>query len=133
MGFIRYCRYVQVQAAGAWRKIHGKTLKQCRCEEDDKTLILLFLDDLWGVQVSFGTGIARRVPLREMVADLLPVFTKAFMSSRREMCLWDELEKPDLSMDADRRESRTCQLSYYPLNFVGQRFARSSMSFSIQA
>lgn len=35
---------------------------------------LSFLEYLWGVRVSFCTGVAQRVPLTQLVADLLPAF-----------------------------------------------------------
>lgn len=56
-----------------WKKSPGTTLKQTRLQQNDWHLIE-FLDQSWGLQVSFCTSVARRVPLRELVADLLPIF-----------------------------------------------------------
>ena len=56
-----------------WKKIPGTTLKQCNLQQDDWRLID-FLEQSWGLQVSFCTSVARRVSLRELVADLLPIF-----------------------------------------------------------
>lgn len=66
-------QYAVVQANAAYHRFPGRTLKQYRLEQGDEELVP-FLDDCWAVQVSLCTGVARRVPLREMVADLLPIF-----------------------------------------------------------
>ena len=84
--------YVVFQAIAGSHKLPAQTLKQHRLQQDDETLIP-FLDNLWGVQVSFCTRIARRVPLREMVADMLPVFAMATISSQDEIRFWEELKK----------------------------------------
>lgn len=68
-------QYAIVQANAAYHRFPGRTLKQYRLEQGDEELVP-FLDDCWAVQVSLCTGVARRVPLREMVADLLPVFAR---------------------------------------------------------
>lgn len=75
--------YVMFQAIAASHKIPGRNLKQHRLQQDDETLVP-FLDNIWAVQVSFCTGVARRVPLREMIADLLPVFAMVSTSSHDE-------------------------------------------------
>jgi tetratricopeptide (TPR) repeat protein len=86
--------YVMVQAIAASHKLPGLTLKQHRLQQDDEMLIP-FLDNIWAVQVSFCTRVARRVPLREMIADLLPVFAMA-SSSHAGVHLWEELLKVDI-------------------------------------
>jgi tetratricopeptide (TPR) repeat protein len=83
--------YVVFQAVTASHKLPAQTLKQHRLRQDDETLIP-FLDNLWGVQVSFCTRIARRVPLREMIVDMLPIFAVAFGSSQDERNSWEELK-----------------------------------------
>ncbi|KAF2475189.1 uncharacterized protein BDR25DRAFT_213279 [Lindgomyces ingoldianus] len=88
---IQVGHYALLQAVAASHKLPAQTLKQHRLQQDDETLIL-FLDNLWGVQVSFCTRIARRVPLREMVADMLPIFAMAFISSQDEELSWKELK-----------------------------------------
>ena len=45
-----------------------------------------FLKQSWGLQVSFCTSVARRVSLRELVADLLPIFTNPLKQDE-----WQEL------------------------------------------
>ncbi|GIJ83106.1 hypothetical protein Asppvi_001624 [Aspergillus pseudoviridinutans] len=82
--------YVLYQINGVWCKMHGRTLKQSKLEQDDETLIP-FLEDLWGLQVSFCTSVARRVTLREMVADLLPTFASAIYNNEQQK-LWEDLK-----------------------------------------
>ncbi|EXA33080.1 hypothetical protein FOVG_15685 [Fusarium oxysporum f. sp. pisi HDV247] len=72
--------------AQTWVKKRGMTRK---------SLILaqrpLFISDLEGpyaVQISFCTGIARRVRLRELLADILPVYVKNLAATPLH---WDEL------------------------------------------
>lgn len=56
-----------------WKKIPGTTLKQRSLHQPDWRLIH-FLEQNWGLQVSLCTSVARRVSLRELVADLLHAF-----------------------------------------------------------
>ncbi|OAG06554.1 uncharacterized protein CC84DRAFT_1142451 [Paraphaeosphaeria sporulosa] len=86
---------VMFQAIAASHKIPGRTLKQHRLQQDDETLVP-FLDNVWAVQVSFCTGVSRRVSLREMIADLLPVFAMASTPSHDGGHLWEELLKADI-------------------------------------
>lgn len=58
-----------VQANVTWRKIPGRTLKQHKLEQSNEALVAS-LEDPWGLQVSFCTGVSRRVRLREVIADL---------------------------------------------------------------
>lgn len=69
-----------------WRKVPGITLKQRSLEQSDWRLVD-FLDQSWGLQVSFCTGVARRVSLRELVLDLFPIFVNPL-----EENTWQELE-----------------------------------------
>ena len=56
-----------------WGKVPGTTLKQRTLQQADWRLID-FLEQSWGLQVSFCTSVARRVSLRELITDLLPFF-----------------------------------------------------------
>ncbi|KAF2635645.1 hypothetical protein P280DRAFT_436913 [Massarina eburnea CBS 473.64] len=80
-------QYVLVQGASTRRKIPGTTLKQ-KILEHDSAQIFSALNCLWGLQVSFCTGVARRVPLRLLIADLLPVFARNLPPSHHP---WDQL------------------------------------------
>lgn len=71
---------------GTASKIPGKSMKQ-RILEDNN--VFSYLNKLWGLQVSFCTGVARRVPLRVLMADLLPLFAGRDPRHKR---LWDALE-----------------------------------------
>ncbi|KAF3014746.1 hypothetical protein E8E14_009495 [Neopestalotiopsis sp. 37M] len=84
--------YILVQANAAQHKVVGRTLKQHRLLQEDDTLIS-FLDNLWGLQVSFCTGISRRVPLQTMVADMLPIFADALISDGEDHVAWIELQE----------------------------------------
>ncbi|KAL9028987.1 MAG: hypothetical protein Q9196_002716 [Gyalolechia fulgens] len=68
-----------------WKKIPGTTLKQRTLPQSNWCLIH-FLEQSWGLQVSFCTNVARRVSLRELVTDLLPMFVNPL-----EQDNWQEL------------------------------------------
>lgn len=69
-------QYMIAQFNVAWEKVSGRTLKQHKLAGTDD-LIMAFLEEPWGVQVSFCTGVCRRVTLRQLVADVFPVFAEA--------------------------------------------------------
>ncbi|KAI5461817.1 hypothetical protein BGZ63DRAFT_464361 [Mariannaea sp. PMI_226] len=66
-------QYFILQMNTTFKRINGVTLKEFQLSQPDEVLIR-FLDRLCGLQVSFCTGVCRRVTLREMVADVLPQF-----------------------------------------------------------
>jgi hypothetical protein len=68
-----------------WKKMPGTTLKQHYLQKPDWRLID-FLEQSWGLQVSFCTSVARRVSLRELVTDLLPIFVNPL-----EQDVWQQL------------------------------------------
>jgi hypothetical protein len=78
--------YTMLQGNQTWCKIQGKTLKQLHLEQKDR--LIPFLESAWGLQVSFCTGVARRIPLRELVADLLPIFAETLLITPN---LWKDL------------------------------------------
>lgn len=84
-------QYFTVQANAAYHKYPGRTLKQYRLQQGDQDLVS-FLDDCWAVQVSLCTHIARRVPLRQMVAELLPVFARSTLNCSNECSIWESLK-----------------------------------------
>jgi hypothetical protein len=102
--------YVVLQANTTWRKFQGQTLKQFRLQQDDHSLVT-FLDSLWGLQVSYCTGIARRVPLHEVVADLLSTFLSVYIISKEEQDIWKELRDDYRIIDTFRtRGIQNCLL-----------------------
>ncbi|PWI63949.1 hypothetical protein PCL_02262, partial [Purpureocillium lilacinum] len=83
-----------IRAGAAKRNYPGWTLKQYHLEQTDEEL-LPSLQNHWAVQVSLCTGVARRVPLREMVADLLPVFADCLPYD--DDAIWNRLKSHDIS------------------------------------
>ena len=78
-------QYLAGTYSQTWKKSPGTTLKECKLEQADWRLIP-FLEQNWGLQVSFCTSVARRVSLRELVTDLLPMFINPL-----EQDAWREL------------------------------------------
>jgi hypothetical protein len=74
---IKLGKGVKVEYVQTYAKLPGQNLKQFQLGLEDK-LLLPFLQAPWGLQVSFCTGISRRVPLCELVADLMPAFVESF-------------------------------------------------------
>jgi len=68
-------QYLNVQYNRTLAKFPGVTLKTKMLNLPDQELLHI-LKSPWGLQVSFCTGVARRVLLREMIADLLPPFAE---------------------------------------------------------
>jgi hypothetical protein len=66
-------QYVTLQYAQTVGKIPGLSLK-VKILSCPRHSLLSVLDYPWGLQVSFCTGVSRRVLLREIMADLLPDF-----------------------------------------------------------
>ncbi|KAF2176770.1 hypothetical protein K469DRAFT_645244 [Zopfia rhizophila CBS 207.26] len=92
--------YILLQHNRTKHKIPGKTLKRWILEQDIEMLTQA-LNCLWGLQVSFCTGVTRRVPLRELIADLLPVFAKTFTQDQDK---WHELKNQHGILDAFQRD-----------------------------
>ncbi|QKX53367.1 uncharacterized protein TRUGW13939_00445 [Talaromyces rugulosus] len=92
--------YVLLQANITRHRLSGKTLKKVILEWETEMLIPA-LNCLWGLQVSFCTGVTKRVPLRELIADVLPTFTNTFI---RERARWVELEEQYHILDAFRKD-----------------------------
>ncbi|XP_044717449.1 WD repeat-containing [Hirsutella rhossiliensis] len=104
-----------------WAKRRGKTVKARNLERDDFMLVP-FLDFYWGVRVSFCTGVAQRVLLRQLVADLLPAFAKS-LTSKQMKAWWAELESENriLGIFHDRQQPLSdwlCSLSEDHYRFV---------------
>ncbi|KAK5989701.1 hypothetical protein PT974_07957 [Cladobotryum mycophilum] len=81
--------HLAIFANNVWAKQRGKTVKAKNLEREDNMLVP-FLDYYWGVRVSFCTGVAQRVLLRHLVADLLPAFAKTLVSMK-DSNLWADL------------------------------------------
>ncbi|KAM0106712.1 hypothetical protein ACP6JB_007675 [Aspergillus fumigatus] len=72
----QFGQYVVGQLAQTWNKQRGITVKEMVLSNPDNEQLIQFMDEYWGVQVSYCTGVARRVLLRTLVADLIPSFSK---------------------------------------------------------
>jgi len=82
--------YLAFTANKVWAKQRGFTVKAKHLERQNHGLLSL-MDFYWGVRVSFCTGVAQRVMLRELVVDMLPAFAKSF-TSRKERDCWEALQ-----------------------------------------
>lgn len=67
-------QYIVGQATETWNKQKGIPVKDVALSNLQHGLIQ-YLDEYWGLQVSYCTGVARRVPLRKLVADLISQFS----------------------------------------------------------
>ena len=80
-----------VQANATFKRYPGRTLKQEILDEKQNWNLISFIEEHWAVQVSLCTGVARRVPLREMIADLLPIFANS-ISAKNDFKHWQSLK-----------------------------------------
>lgn len=97
-------QYALLQYNRTMHKIPGTTLKT-RVLSDIRSeayTVRHILNDMWGLQVSFCTGVARRVPLRVLMADLMPVVAET-MTDRKEM--WQQLNLENSAFNAFQSDS----------------------------
>lgn len=69
-----------------WVKRNGATKKSAMLSR--RSVYISDLDSMFGVQVSICTGVARRVRLRDLLADLLPAYVSGLVV---EPLLWKDL------------------------------------------
>ncbi|KAJ0110278.1 ankyrin protein [Diaporthe amygdali] len=69
-----------------WVKMMGATKKSVMLSQ--RVIYISDLENMFGVQVSICTGIARRVRLRDLLADLLPAYVSGLVV---EPLLWKDL------------------------------------------
>jgi serine/threonine protein kinase len=84
--------HVSFITSRVWAKRRGRTVKSQNLEQKDHMLVP-FLESHWGVRVSYCTGLAQRVPLRQLVADLLPSFAKTH-TGMAALGKWTQLTQP---------------------------------------
>ena len=70
-------QYVVGQYCETWNKQRGVSIKEVALARPDEELVQ-YMNEYWGIQVSYCTGVARRVLLRTTVADLLRSFLNSF-------------------------------------------------------
>ena len=115
-------QYALVQYTRTKHKIPGTTLKDLiiRSIRNEEYLVRHSLNDLWGVQVSFCTGVARRVPLRLLMTDLMPIVVESMPHRKDE---WSELNKEHRVIDAFHTDSVLewfDQLDHHQSSFIDQ-------------
>jgi hypothetical protein len=71
---IQASQYVGAQFNVTWIKQDGVTIKDLHLNNASDTLRFQILESLWGLQISLCTGVAKRVPVREMLADVTEVY-----------------------------------------------------------
>ncbi|KAL1393842.1 hypothetical protein HDK64DRAFT_249698 [Phyllosticta capitalensis] len=85
-------QYLVPQFAQTWNKTPSATIKKCQLSQHSP-LTTSFLESHWGLQVSFCTGIARRVRMRELLADLVGVHIH---NQLRVPLEWSQLEEENV-------------------------------------
>lgn len=77
-----------LQFTQGWVKMMGTTKKAAMLSQ--RAIFISDLESMFGVQVSICTGIARRVRLRDLLADLLPAYISGLVAKPP---LWDDLDR----------------------------------------
>ncbi|KAK5735047.1 MAPK-activated protein kinase Srk1, partial [Elasticomyces elasticus] len=72
---IQVGQYASLIYNQTWAKRTGTTLKELQMLQPIDQVIP-FLESTWGLQVSFSSGLARRVKMRELLAEVLPTFVE---------------------------------------------------------
>jgi hypothetical protein len=85
---IQLGQYALAQFSVRWEKQKGVTLKDQKLNAPHHIIDLPFLELPWGLQVSLCTGVARRVRIREMLADVMAIYIKQHLFINP---LWDDL------------------------------------------
>ncbi|KAF8860775.1 hypothetical protein BDZ45DRAFT_724295 [Acephala macrosclerotiorum] len=82
-------QYAVLQFNSTYVKQEGVTLKQQQLMLPSNEIDLAFLNSTCGLQISFCTGVARRVALRELLADVMVDFVESKVSKPPH---WEELK-----------------------------------------
>jgi hypothetical protein len=92
-------QYALLQHNRTKHNIRGTTLKSRMLDDVHNKSYLArdILNDLSGVQVSFCTGVARRVALRELMADVMPTIAAVFPQDK---VIWEQLNDQDQAIQA---------------------------------
>ncbi|KAF2431669.1 hypothetical protein EJ08DRAFT_696151 [Tothia fuscella] len=69
-------QYVVAQFTTTWIKQEKITMKDIHLNDTADTIRVPFLESRWGLRISLCTGVARRVPMREMLADVMGVYVE---------------------------------------------------------
>jgi hypothetical protein len=82
-------QYITLAFNPTYIKQDGVTLKQQQLMRPFNEIDLAFLNSTCGLQISFCTGVARRVPLRVLLADVMVPFVDSRLSKPAH---WEELK-----------------------------------------
>jgi hypothetical protein len=115
-------QYVLAQYNRTKHRRAGTTLKTSMLDDVRNQFYLArdVLNDLSGVQVSFCTGVARRVPLRVLMADLMPIVAEI---TPHDQAIWAQLNDKEQGIQALRSGALTDwfkTLSPDQANFIDQ-------------
>lgn len=100
-----------------WTKVPAKLLKQYQLQQEQSELVD-FLGCYVGVQVSCCTGVARRVTMQKLLADLVPTFCQTYMTQagwngwNNQYNVLAGLDSQDFStwlFDLRRQSTEACQ------------------------
>jgi hypothetical protein len=92
-------QFFNAQYNHTWIKTPGISLKQIQLSLPDD-LLFPFLQSPWGLQVSFCTSVARRVPLRELIGDVMPALVESLFPIPPQ---WESLKVDHKILDAFQR------------------------------
>ncbi|KAK7527428.1 uncharacterized protein IWZ02DRAFT_124582 [Phyllosticta citriasiana] len=95
-----------VQYGQVYRPIPATTIKEAELNQINPSYT--FLNSFWGLQVSFCTGVAKRVRMRELIADMLSVY----VARGRPRPSWFQHEKTEI-IDAFRDEENKINLEQW--------------------
>ncbi|CAI6335452.1 unnamed protein product [Periconia digitata] len=95
LGFQAGSENVLFQGNQTWTKIPARLLKQYQLEQRGVDIVN-FLGCYMGVQVSCCTGVARRVSLQKLLADLVPIYCRTNLGS----ACWEEWNRIYKIVDA---------------------------------
>ncbi|KAK8255069.1 hypothetical protein HDK77DRAFT_433819 [Phyllosticta capitalensis] len=96
--------YVALQYGRTLGKVPTRTIKEEQLSKEK--LDIGFLESFWGLQISICTGVARRVRMREVIADMLPNYVARGLEIPDP---WFEAEKDEI-IGAFRDEENTINL-----------------------
>lgn len=96
--------YVALQYGRTLGKVPTRTIKEEQLSKEK--LDIGFLESFWGLQISICTGVARRVRMREVIADMLPNYVARGLEIPDP---WFEAEKEEI-IGAFRDEENTINL-----------------------
>ncbi|KAK8256564.1 hypothetical protein IWZ00DRAFT_169250 [Phyllosticta capitalensis] len=93
-------QYANLTFTQTWNKLPNSTIKKFQLSKRNP-FDLVFLEAPWGLQISYCTGIAQRVRMRDVLADVIPVHLSIQLQDRERSQAWKDL-KQDKIIEAFR-------------------------------